>query len=114
MIRNISNLYKMTRRIIYFHVPKSTIKFFDLHEYQSKIILREYGLQVQKGDIASTPDQAYDVSKSLNGELIIKAQVQAGGRGKGKIINLFLRSLNIWIKRRCSNLKNSTISQIEN
>jgi succinyl-CoA synthetase beta subunit len=85
MIRNISNIYKMTGRINNFHVPKSTIKFFDLHEYQSKIILRDYGLKVQKGDIALTPDQAFDISKNLNGELIIKAQVQAGGRGKGHL-----------------------------
>jgi hypothetical protein len=36
-----------------------TIKrFFDLHEYQSKEIMRDYGILVQKGDIAITPEQA--------------------------------------------------------
>lgn len=92
-------------------------RYFDLHEYQSKDVMRRFGVLVQKGDIATTPEQAEQVAQNLNvkdGILVLKAQVQAGGRGKGKIINLFSRSLNIRIKRRCSNLEDSTISQIEN
>lgn len=61
-------------------------RFFDLHEYQSKDLMRKFGVLVQKGDIATTPQQAYDVAKKLNvvnGDLILKCQVQAGGRGKG-------------------------------
>lgn len=92
-------------------------RYFDLHEYQSKDVMRRFGVLVQKGDIATTPEQAEQVAQNLNvkdGILVLKAQVQAGGRGKGKIIKLFSRSLNIRIKRRCSNLEDSTISQIEN
>lgn len=92
-------------------------RYFDLHEYQSKDVMRRFGVLVQKGDIATTPEQAEQVAQNLNvkdGILVLKAQVQAGGRGKGKFINLFLRSLNIRIKRRCSNLEDPTIGQIEN
>lgn len=63
-----------------------TIKrYFDLHEYQSKDIMRKYGILVQKGDIATSPEQAEKVAKGLDpaGGLILKAQVHAGGRGKG-------------------------------
>ena len=50
--------------------------------------MRRFGVLVQKGDIATTPDQAEQVAKDLNvkdGILILKAQVQAGGRGKGHL-----------------------------
>ena len=63
-------------------------RFFDLHEYQSKILMRNYGVLVQRGTTATTPDEAYKVAKDLNvknGDLILKAQVHAGGRGKGII-----------------------------
>jgi succinyl-CoA synthetase beta subunit len=61
-------------------------RFFDLHEYQSKDLMRKFGVLVQKGDIATTPEQAEQVAKNLNvkdGILVLKAQVHAGGRGKG-------------------------------
>jgi succinyl-CoA synthetase beta subunit len=48
--------------------------------------MRKFGVLVQKGDIATSPEQAFQVAKDLNvkdGDLILKAQVQAGGRGKG-------------------------------
>lgn len=64
---------------------KSARKFFDLHEYQSKIILGNFGLPVQKGDLAQSPEEALKVAKSLQGELVVKAQVHAGGRGKGHL-----------------------------
>lgn len=56
--------------------------------------MRKFGVLVQRGDIATTPQQAYDVAKKLNvvnGDLILKCQVQAGGRGKG--ILLFIKEL---------------------
>ncbi|KAL4439632.1 hypothetical protein ABPG74_004034 [Tetrahymena malaccensis] len=62
-------------------------RFFDLHEYQSKEIMRKFGIRVQKGDIALTPQQARKVAEPLDpsGGLILKAQVHAGGRGKGHL-----------------------------
>jgi succinyl-CoA synthetase beta subunit len=49
--------------------------------------MREYGITVQKGGIATSAEQAYDISKTLSakGGLIVKAQVHAGGRGKGHL-----------------------------
>lgn len=62
-------------------------RFFDLHEYQSKYIMGQHGVNVQKGDLAKTPEEALNVAKTLSnkGGLILKAQVKAGGRGKGKL-----------------------------
>lgn len=68
-----------------FYMPKGLMKFFDLHEYQSKIILRKYGLRVQNGDVAINSEEALQIANKLKGELILKAQVQAGGRGKGHL-----------------------------
>lgn len=50
-------------------------RFFDLHEYQSKDIMRKFGIRVQKGDIALTPEQARKVAEPLDptGGLILKA-----------------------------------------
>ena len=50
--------------------------------------MRKYGVLVQRGDIATTPEQAEKVARDLNvttGDLILKAQVHAGGRGKGTL-----------------------------
>lgn len=62
-------------------------RFFDLHEYHSKFIMREHGINVQKGQLAKTPEEAREIAKGLSnkGGLILKAQVQAGGRGKGTL-----------------------------
>lgn len=60
---------------------------FHLHEYQSKQIMKDFGVTVQRGGIALTPEEAATVSTPLNpkGGLIVKAQVHAGGRGKGHL-----------------------------
>jgi len=68
-----------------FYLPKGSMKFYDLHEYQSKIILRKHGLRVQNGDVAINSEEALQIANKLKGELILKAQVQAGGRGKGHL-----------------------------
>lgn len=49
--------------------------------------MRKYNILVQRGKTAVSPDEAYNVAKELDvkdGDLILKAQVHAGGRGKGK------------------------------
>lgn len=56
----------------------------NLHEYQAKKLFAEYGIKVPKGNIATSPEDAKQVAKSLGGESwVVKAQVHAGGRGKG-------------------------------
>lgn len=56
----------------------------NLHEYQAKKLFAEYGIKVPTGNIATSPDDAKQVAKALGGESwVVKAQVHAGGRGKG-------------------------------
>jgi succinyl-CoA synthetase beta subunit len=57
----------------------------NIHEYQAKALLREFEVPVSKGGVAFTPEEAVAVAKTLNGPLyVVKAQIHAGGRGKGK------------------------------
>jgi succinyl-CoA synthetase beta subunit len=56
----------------------------NIHEYQAKAVLREFGAPVSKGKPAFTPDEAVAAAKELGGALwVVKSQIHAGGRGKG-------------------------------
>ncbi|KAJ4476709.1 succinyl-CoA synthetase beta chain SSC-beta [Lentinula aciculospora] len=60
-------------------------RFLSIHEYQSVKLLNSYGIPTPKSVAASSPQEAFDVAKSFgHSRLVIKAQVLAGGRGKGK------------------------------
>ena len=59
-----------------------------VHEYQAKALLREFGVAVPKGDVADTPAQAKEIAQRLAGKVVVKAQIHAGGRGKGGGIKL--------------------------
>jgi succinyl-CoA synthetase beta subunit len=54
-----------------------------VHEYQAKALLRQFGVAVPDGDVADTPAQARAIAERLGGRVVVKAQVHAGGRGKG-------------------------------
>jgi len=55
-----------------------------IHEYQGKDILRKYGVAVPSGEVAFTVDEAVNAAKKLSGSVwVVKAQIHAGGRGKG-------------------------------
>jgi succinyl-CoA synthetase beta subunit len=63
----------------------------NLHEYQGKSILKSFGVKIQEGIVADTPAQAVEAAKKLQAETgtgwwVVKAQIHAGGRGKGSII----------------------------
>jgi succinyl-CoA synthetase beta subunit len=59
----------------------------NIHEYQAKALLRDYGVPVARGGVAFTPDEAVEVARTLPGPVwVVKAQIHAGGRGKGKFI----------------------------
>jgi succinyl-CoA synthetase beta subunit len=63
----------------------------NLHEYQGKSILEKYGVRIQRGVVADSPEQAVEAAKKLQEETntpvwVVKAQIHAGGRGKGKIV----------------------------
>lgn len=55
----------------------------NVHEYQAKQLMREQGIQVLRGEIAKTPEEAQKVAKDMGGNIwVVKAQIHAGGRGK--------------------------------
>ena len=54
-----------------------------IHEYQAKEVLAKYGVPVPQGSVAATPAEAKEIASQLGGAVVIKAQVYAGGRGKG-------------------------------
>ncbi len=70
----------------------------NIHEYQAKDILKQYGVKIQEGIVADNPEKALEAAKQLHAETgtnwyVVKAQVHAGGRGKGGGIKL-AQSLN--------------------
>ncbi len=69
-------------------MDNGAVRYLNLHEYQSKDLMEKFGVRVQNGAMASTPDEAYNVAKNIlknnpKAELVLKAQIHAGGRGKG-------------------------------
>jgi succinyl-CoA synthetase beta subunit len=54
-----------------------------IHEYQAKAILAQYGVPVPSGEVVRTPDEAEAAAKKIGGTAVVKAQIHAGGRGKG-------------------------------
>lgn len=65
----------------------------NIHEYQGKSILKSFGVAIQEGIVAETPEQAVSAAKELQAQTgtqwwVIKAQIHAGGRGKGGGVKL--------------------------
>jgi succinyl-CoA synthetase beta subunit len=54
-----------------------------IHEYQAKSLLARYGVAVPRGDVAETAEGAGEIARRLGGRVVVKAQIHAGGRGKG-------------------------------
>ncbi len=54
-----------------------------IHEYQAKRILAKYGVPVPRGEVAKTPAEAQAAAEKIGGSVVVKAQIHAGGRGKG-------------------------------
>ena len=62
----------------------------NIHEYQGKEILAKYGVRIQRGIVAESPEQAVtaykEIAKMTDSKFaVVKSQIHAGGRGKGKI-----------------------------
>ena len=62
----------------------------NIHEYQGKSVLKKYGVRIQEGLVADTPDKAVEVARELSQQTgtkwyVVKSQIHAGGRGKGRI-----------------------------
>ena len=61
----------------------------NVHEYQAKGLLRDYGVPVPEGQLATTPAEAESAARALGGDVVVvKAQIHAGGRGKAGGIKL--------------------------
>lgn len=63
----------------------------NIHEYQGKAVLKSFGVAIQEGILADTPEKAVEAAKELQkqtgtGWWVVKSQIHAGGRGKGKIV----------------------------
>jgi succinyl-CoA synthetase beta subunit len=63
----------------------------NIHEYQGKSVLKKYGVRIQEGLVADTPDKAVEVARELSQQTgtkwyVVKSQIHAGGRGKGRIV----------------------------
>lgn len=62
----------------------------NIHEYQAKELMKQFGVATPKGEVASTPEEAEAVARALGtNNLVVKAQIHAGGRGKGTFTNGF-------------------------
>src|SRR5689334_20920883 len=60
-----------------------------IHEYQVKELLRKFGVPVPRGIVARSPEEAYQAAQELGGDVVVvKAQIHAGGRGKGGGVKL--------------------------
>lgn len=64
------------------YVLKGEFFVVKIHEYQAKDILARYGIPVQPGKVAATPEEAEAIARELGGPVVVKAQVYVGGRGK--------------------------------
>jgi succinyl-CoA synthetase beta subunit len=60
----------------------------DLHEYQGKELFARYGIPVLPGQVATTADEAREIAASIGSQVVIKAQVHTGGRGKAGGVKL--------------------------
>jgi len=114
-----------------------------LHEYQSKDLMESHGVLVQKGEMAKNAEEAFQIAtrykqegecqnlnsfKSMiiwidpNAEFVVKAQIHAGGRGKGHftngfkggvhVVERFLKFIFSWTKNNWSNYKYSVVFMI--
>ena len=54
-----------------------------IHEYQARQLLADYGIPVPRGEVAATADEARKIAADIGGKVVVKAQIHAGGRGKG-------------------------------
>ena len=76
---------------LYFYICRSKIKEMNIHEYQGKSILESFGVAIQRGKVVDRLEDAENAAKELSSEtgtewFVVKAQIHAGGRGKGACI----------------------------
>src|SRR3954451_34867 len=68
----------------------------NIHEYQARELLQRFGVATTQGRVASTPDEAEMIAREIGAaEVVVKAQIHAGGRGKGTFTNGFKGGVHI-------------------
>ena len=67
----------------------------NIHEYQARELFGKYGVATQPGRVAGTPEEAEKVAAELGTKLVVKAQIHAGGRGKGTFKNGFKGGVHV-------------------
>ena len=82
----------------------------NIHEYQAKELLAKYGVPVPAGYAAMSVDEAVEAAQQLPGPLwVVKAQIHAGGRGKGKFKELgdSAKAASAWRTRstKCASMR---------
>ena len=69
--------------LIHLAAPQARSESMKIHEYQAKAILAKYNVPVPRGEVAFTAQEARSIAERLGGSVVVKAQIHAGGRGKG-------------------------------
>src|SRR5437879_2602341 len=59
-----------------------------IHEYQAKQILARHNVRIPRGEVAYTKEEAREIAHRIGGAVVVKAQIHAGGRGKGGGVKL--------------------------
>jgi len=67
----------------------------NIHEYQAKELFEKFGVATPQGKVADTPEEARDAAAELGDAIVVKAQVHAGGRGKGTFKNGFQGGVHV-------------------
>lgn len=113
------------KKKIIFAAPKtkSSQTEMNIHEYQAKQILKGYGVAIQEGIVAETPEQAVAAAQKLKNDfnsdwVVVKAQIHAGGRGKGSIVGKEQRGVALAknhdaVKEISTNLLGGTLVTIQ-
>src|SRR3989442_15439818 len=60
----------------------------NIHEYKAKQILARYNVRIPRGEVGKTKEEARDIARRIGGTVVVKAQIHAGGRGKGGGVKL--------------------------
>ena len=66
-----------------------------IHEYQAKSLLSKHGVPVPEGQVVNTHSEAIDVAERFGGNVVVKAQIHAGGRGKAGGVKLVSSSMSL-------------------
>lgn len=70
-------------------------RHLSLHEHQAQSILKEYGIRVPSGTVATSKDEVAKAVSALGGAAVLKSQILAGGRGKGSFDNGFKSGVHV-------------------